>query len=40
MQILVEHLRDGTEPEAVMLLTPIAITADNIDEAERLGELE
>jgi len=40
MQILVDHLRDGTEPaESVVLLTPIVITAENIDEAERLGEL-
>lgn len=39
MEALVSYLRDGTEPEKVILLTPIAITADNIDEAERLGEL-
>ena len=40
MQIMVEHLKDGKAPEAeVVLLTPIVITADNIDEAERLGEL-
>jgi inositol transport system substrate-binding protein len=40
MQILVDHLRDGAEPaESVVLLTPIVITAENIDEAERLGEL-
>ncbi|MGF1625723.1 MAG: substrate-binding domain-containing protein [Alphaproteobacteria bacterium] len=39
MQVMVEYLRDGTEPEPVTLLIPIMITADNIDEAERLGEL-
>ena len=40
MQALVEYLRNGTEPEDVILLTPIAITKDNIDEAERLGEVQ
>lgn len=40
MQALVKYLRDGTKPEAVILLTPIAITADNINDAERLGELD
>ncbi len=40
MQILVEYVTDGTEPaESLVLLTPIVITADNIDDAERLGEL-
>jgi len=40
MQIMVEHLKDGKAPESdVVLLTPIVITADNIDQAERLGEL-
>ena len=39
-QALVSYLRDGVEPEAVTLLSPIAITADNIDQGERLGELE
>ncbi len=37
---LVDYLRDGTEPEPLLLLEPIAITTDNIDVAERLGELE
>ena len=37
---LVAYLRDGVEPEPVTLLSPIAITADNIDQGERLGELE
>jgi ABC-type sugar transport system substrate-binding protein len=41
MQIMVDYLKNGTEPESdVVLLTPIVITADNIDEAERLGELD
>lgn len=39
LQAMVEYLRNGTEPEPVTLLTPIAITKDNIDQAERLGEL-
>ena len=39
MQAMVEYLRDGVEPEPEVLLTPIAITEDNIEEAERLGEL-
>jgi len=39
-QALVSYLRDGVEPEALTLLSPIAITADNIDQGERLGELE
>lgn len=39
MQALVNFLRNGTQPEAVILLSPFAITADNIDKAERLGEL-
>jgi ABC-type sugar transport system substrate-binding protein len=39
-QALVSYLRDGVEPEPVTLLSPIAITADNIEEGERLGELE
>ena len=38
---LVAFLRDGKKPaEQVMLLTPIAITKDNLDEAERLGEVK
>lgn len=40
MRILVDYLKDGTAPaESLVLLTPIVITADNIDDAERLGEL-
>jgi ABC-type sugar transport system substrate-binding protein len=40
LNALVDYLRNGTEPEPVTLLSPIAITSDNIDVAERLGELE
>lgn len=40
MQAMVEYLRDGKEPQELILLEPIAITTDNIQEAERLGELE
>jgi len=39
-QALVSYLREGVEPEALTLLSPIAITAENIDQGERLGELE
>ena len=40
MQILVDFVRDGKEPaDSLVLLTPIVITAENIDDAERLGEL-
>jgi ABC-type sugar transport system substrate-binding protein len=38
MDELVKFLREGTKPEPVVLLTPIAITKDNLDQAERLGE--
>jgi ABC-type sugar transport system substrate-binding protein len=38
---LVAFLRDGTKPaQQVTLLTPIAITKDNLDQAERLGEVK
>jgi ABC-type sugar transport system substrate-binding protein len=39
MRALVGLLRGGTTPEPVLLLTPIAITSDNLDAAERLGEV-
>ena len=39
LQAMIDHLRNGTSPEPVTLLTPIAITKDNFDQAERLGEL-
>ncbi len=39
LKAMIDHLRNGTQPEAVTLLTPIAITQENLDQAERLGEL-
>jgi ABC-type sugar transport system substrate-binding protein len=39
LQSMLDHLRNGTQPDAVTLLTPIAITQDNLDMAERLGEI-
>ncbi|MEM8852335.1 MAG: substrate-binding domain-containing protein [Pseudomonadota bacterium] len=39
MRAVVSFIRDGTKPEPVLLLTPIAITKDNLDKAERLGEI-
>jgi ABC-type sugar transport system substrate-binding protein len=41
MQTLVAFLRNGTKPaNEVTLLTPIAITSDNLDKAERLNEVK
>lgn len=40
MQAMVKFLRDGTSPEELVLLTPIAITKENISEGERLGEVQ
>ncbi len=40
LQTLVGHLRDGTTPEKVTLLEPITITTENLDRAERLGEIQ
>jgi len=40
LQLMVSHLREGTTPEPLILLQPITITADNIDQAERLGEIQ
>jgi len=37
---LVKYLRDGTQPEPLVLLTPITITKDNLDKAERLSEAQ
>jgi inositol transport system substrate-binding protein len=40
MRIAVAFARDGKKPEqAVLLLTPIAITKENLAKAERLGEI-
>jgi ABC-type sugar transport system substrate-binding protein len=39
MEIIVDYLRDGTEPaETITLIEPALITADNLGEAERLEE--
>ena len=40
LQAMVEYLRDGVQPEPLTLLSPVTITADNIDQAERLGEVQ
>ena len=41
LQALVAFLRDGKKPDQqVTLLTPIAITSDNLNEAERLNEVK
>lgn len=37
---LVKYLRDGVKPEPLVLLTPITITKDNLDKAERLSEAQ
>lgn len=39
MEAMVAYLRDGTEPDKITLLNPFAVTKDNLDKAERLGEL-
>ena len=41
VQTLTNFLKDGTKPaEKVLLLTPVAVTKDNLDIAERLGEVK
>ena len=41
MQVLVEYLKTEKKPDrAGDLLTPIAITKDNLDKAERIGEVK
>ena len=41
VQIAVAFARDGTAPEeSVVLLTPIVIGQDNLDQAERIGETQ
>ncbi len=41
MQVMVELLKDQKKPESdLVLLTPVMITKDNLDKAERLGELK
>ena len=39
-QAMVKLLREGAKPDPLILLTPIAITKDNIKEGERLGEVQ
>jgi inositol transport system substrate-binding protein len=41
LQVLVTYLREGKKPEQqVTLLTPIAITSENLNQAERLNEVK
>lgn len=41
VQILVDYIQNGKSPEeSVVLLTPIVLTKDNLDKAERLGEVQ
>jgi len=41
LQVLVAFLREGKKPDQqVTLLTPIAITSENLDQAERLNEVK
>jgi inositol transport system substrate-binding protein len=41
MQIMVAHLKEQKAPESdLVLLTPIVVTKDNLDKAERLGEVK
>jgi len=41
METLIGFIRDGKKPDqAVTLLTPIAITSDNLNQAERLNEVK
>ena len=40
LETLVGYLSDGKQPEKLILLQPIAITKDNLDKAERLGEIQ
>jgi ABC-type sugar transport system substrate-binding protein len=41
METLVAYLRDGKKPDQQLkLLTPIAITSDNLNQAERLNEVK
>jgi ABC-type sugar transport system substrate-binding protein len=40
MQIMVAHLKEQKAPESdLVLLTPIIITKNNLDKAERLSEV-
>jgi inositol transport system substrate-binding protein len=40
VDILIDKIRNGKDPASnLILLTPVAITKDNLDQAERLGEV-
>ncbi len=39
-QAMVKFLRNGEKPKSLVLLTPIAITKENLSEGERLGEIQ
>jgi len=40
LKLLLGYLKDGTKPEPVVLLNPIAITKDNLADSERIGEVQ
>ena len=40
LETMVDYIRDDKKPESLILLQPIAITKDNLDKAERLGEIQ
>ena len=40
LAVLLAFLKDGTQPEPVILLNPITITTDNLDLSERIGEVQ
>ena len=41
VRIAVAFAKDGTKPESnLVLLTPVVIGTDNLDQAERLGEIQ
>jgi hypothetical protein len=41
VQVLVDFIKNGKKPESnLVLLTPVAITKDNLNIAERLGEVK
>jgi ABC-type sugar transport system substrate-binding protein len=41
VDILIDKIRNGKDPaNKLVLLTPVAITKDNLDQAERLGEVK
>ena len=40
LDVLLAYLKDGTQPEPLILLEPITITKDNLDASERIGEIQ